>query len=279
MVMINEFLKSIDNKEVILDTTIEYRYALLLIYPKEPIIVGNNGTEFNSENPFEHNLGFCFDNFTPYIMNDNVMFEVINEVMEHKGFLDYGNQDEIILSKLMLSEIKNITVIITLNDYNDNDYDVSISNVDILDSDNDNNKDIEFIEWINNNHLTIIKMFRINTNTWQKVLNGLNQSDAILYPQSAYELVQVKFEYEETKKLLQQNKKKNLFDVPMVILKSLNQHLDNGIDILNSIVEVDFNNGGNLAMFIESMEKGIPIDFEKVNLTENMIEINFNNSW
>lgn len=133
----------------------------------------------------------------------------------------------------------------------------------------------EFLDWINKNYDFVIKKLDSNKNTWQELLDELKNTKAILEPRSAYELAQVKFEYDKTKKCLRYYQKEDVLTISKDELHKLNQLLDGGIVMLNNIIEVDFNNGGNLAIFIESMAKEIPIDSDMVNISENMIDIDF----
>lgn len=136
--------------------------------------------------------------------------------------------------------------------------------------------DDEFVDWINNNYGFLIQKLTSNADKWQELLDELKNSKAILEPISAFGLAQIKFEYDETRRSLKYCEKENLLIIPPDNLHKLNQLLDGGIVMLYEIIDVDFNNGGNLAIFIESMSKEIPIDFEMVNVTDNMIDLHFN---
>lgn len=283
MVATVDFLRSINGKEVVLNTEVDATgMANLLIYPKEKIFVrgiddlfkdceydvlGFTDVEFgfDEKNPFKYQLGTYIHDSSPIVLNNDLMFDLINEVMEHKGFVDLGNQDDFILSKTMLYQINNIGAIITIND---SDL-VGIEDVEIFDFDGED----KFIDWINNQHEFIIQKLRSNANTWQSLLDDLKDKQAILCPQSALELAQIKFEYEDTKKSLHQCKDK--ITIPKDDLHKINQLLNGGIVMLNEITNVDFNNGGNLGVFIESMAKEIPIDIEMVNVNDNMIGLDF----
>ena len=131
----------------------------------------------------------------------------------------------------------------------------------------------EFTNWINSHYGFVIEKLSSNKDKWQEILDELRTNKAILNPRSALKLAQSKFEYEDTKKSLRTCQQQDAVTIPKAELHRLNQLLDGGIVMLNEIVEVDFDNGGNLAIFIESMAKEIPIDFEMVNITDNMIEI------
>ena len=139
---------------------------------------------------------------------------------------------------------------------------------------NANDEQDEFLDWINNNYSLVNNKMESNMNTWKTLLDELRNKQAILHPKSAYELANVIFEYDETKKSLK--KYHELVTIPKSDLQRMNQLLDDGMKIFNEIIEVDFNNDGNLGIFMESMAKGIPIDFEMVNVSDNMIELNFN---
>ena len=279
-----DFLNAIDGKEIVLSSTIENGVGYLLIYPKTPIYVGAiddifencdydivGGVDiqfgFDKENPFKYSLGTYIGDSSPIVMNNDLMFDLINEVMEHKGFVDLGNQDDFILSRTMLYQINNISAIITINDEDDF---VGIENVEITGNDD---VDVEFLDWINNNYSLVNNKMESNKNTWQTLLDELRNKHAILNPRSAYEMAQVIFEYDETKKSLKKYHDK--ITIPKSDLQRMNQLLDDGMKIFNEIIEVDFNNDGNLGIFMESMAKGIPIDFEMVNITDNMIELDF----
>lgn len=136
--------------------------------------------------------------------------------------------------------------------------------------------DDEFLDWINNHYDFVIQKLTSNADTWQMLLDELKNSKAILEPISAFELAQIKFEYDETRRSLRYCEKEKLLIIPSDDLQRLNKLLDGGIVMLYEIIDVDFNNGGNLAIFIESMAKEIPIDFEMVNVTDNMIDLHFN---
>ena len=139
-----DFLRSIAGKEVVLDSTIQDNMGYLLIYPKKPIYVGaiddiidseydiagffNGEVKFDGNNPFKYELGIYTKNSSPFIANNDLMFELINETMEHKGFLDFANQDNFILSKQMLYAIAGVTAIITIKE----DDMVAIEDVEII---------------------------------------------------------------------------------------------------------------------------------------------------
>ena len=128
-----DFLSSINGKEVVLDSTIQNDTGYLLIYPKEPIYVGaiddilnsdydvvgfvNVEVRFDKNNPFKYELGIYTNNSSPFMAKNDLMFALINEVMEHKGFLDFANQHDFILSKPMLYAINGVGAIITTNEY------------------------------------------------------------------------------------------------------------------------------------------------------------------
>lgn len=282
-----DFLCAINGKEVVLNSTIENDIGYLLIYPKTlsyvgaindiiddgdcDMIVGSVDVEigFDENNPFKYQLGICTDDSSPIVLNNDLMFDLINEVMEYKGFVDCGNQDDFILSKTMLYQINNINAIINI-DYND---DIGIENVEIIDPTASGNDEDIFVDWINNNYHSIINKMDSNKNIWQALLDDLKNKQAILCPQSAYELSQVKFEYDETYASLRKYHDK--ITIPKMDLHRLEQLVNGGIVMLNEIINVDFENGGNIGVFIESMAKDIPIDIEMVNISDNMIELDF----
>ena len=280
-----DFLCAINGKEIVLDSKMENEHIYLLIYPKKPIIVDaiddmfnsdydvigfvEVGVTFNKTKPFKYDLGLQIGDSAPFVPSNDLLFDLINNALISNGIINESNQANIVFDADCFYGIKNTSAIITVND----DDLVRIENVDILDSSVGNQDN--FIDWINNNYNSIIETLRNNSNTWQELLDYLKQSKAILCPTSAYELAQVKFEYDDTKKSLHQYQKEKLLNVPQSELKTLNQLVDGGIVMLNAIIEVDFNNGGNLGVFIESMAKDIPIDFDMVNITDNMIDIDF----
>lgn len=285
MVATVDFLRSIDGKEIVLSSEIKNDNVFLLIYPKESIYVGAiddifedceydiayGGVDlefgFDDKHPFKYEIGMQINDSSPFIPRTDLMFDLINKALIHKGLLDEDNEDDIVFTKECYYGIRDVQAIVHINDESI----IGIEDVEIIDP---TGKD-EFIDWINNQHELVIQKLRNNANTWQQLLDDLKSKQAILCPSSAFELAQVKFEYDETKKSLWKYQKENLLDVPKDALKTLNQLVDGGIVMLNEIIEVDFNNGGNLGVFIESMEKGIEIDIEMVNINDKMIEIDF----
>jgi len=272
------FLRSIDGKEIVLSSTIENNHAYLLIYPQSPIyvyaiddifddcaydVVGGVDVQFgfDKDKPFKYDLGDY-----NLVLDNDLMFEVINKALIHKGLLDENNHETIRFSKELLSGINGVGAILNIND----DDLVRIEDVEIIGNDNVDN---EFLDWINNSYSFFIKKFDSNKITWQILLDELKSKKAILCPQSAFELVQVKNEYDCAYRDLR--KYHNQITIPKDDLHKLEQLVNGGIVMLNEIINVDFENGGNLRTIIETMEKEIPIDVEMLNVSDNMIELNF----
>lgn len=274
-----DFLRTIDGMEVVLDSTIQNDIGYLLIYPKEKVFIGaiddifdnceydvGGGVDvefgFDKNNPFKYEIGF-FVNDSSFVLNNDLMFDLINKALIHNSLIDEDNQEDIILTKDMFYSLHNVGAIITINE----DDLVEIENVEIFDVDG------EFLDWINKNYSLVINKMDSNKNTWQTLLDDLKSKHAIVNPRSAYELAQVKFEYDETYKALRKHHDK--ITIPKSDLHRLEQLVNGGIVMLNEIINVDFANGGNIGVFMESMEKEIPIDFEMVNITDNMIGLDF----
>ena len=276
-----DFLRTIDGMEIILDSTIQNDIGYLLIYPKEKVFIGAiddifDNCEydvcgcvdvefgFDENNPFKYELGMFINDSLPLLNNDD-MFELINKALIHNSLIDEDNQEDIILTTKMFYSLHDVKAILDIND----DDLVRIENVEITGDD----VDVEFLDWINNNYSLVNNKMESNMNTWKTLLDELRNKQAILNPKSAYEMAQVIFEYDETKKSLKKYHDK--ITIPKSDLQRMNQLLDDGMKIFNELIEVDFNNDGNLGIFMESMAKEIPINFEMVNITDNMIELDF----
>lgn len=282
-----DFLNAIDGKEIVLSSEIKNDMEYLLIYPKDEIFVGAiddifedceydlvGGVDihfgFDSTHPFKYELGMQIKDSSPFILNNDLMFKLINQALIHKGLIKEDNVDDIVFTKECYVGIQGVQAIVHTN----NDDMIMIEDVEIIDPTGNDNVDDEFLNWIINNYALVINKMENNMNTWQTLLDELKSKQAILHPKSAYELANVIFEYDETKKSLRKHHK--MVTIPKSDLEKMNQLLDTGLKIFNEIIEVDFNNDGNLGIFIESMAKRIPIDFEMVNVSDNMIELDFN---
>ena len=287
MVATVDFLNAIDGKELVLDTGMDATGMItLMIYPKDEIFVGAiddifedceydlvGGVDiqvgFDSKHPFKYELGMQIKDSSPFILNNDLMFKLINQALIHKGLINEDNVDDIVFTKECYVGIQGVQAIVHIN----NDDMVMIEDVEISNPTGNDNVDNDFLNWIINNYALVINKMENNMNTWQTLLDELKSKQAILHPRSAYELANVIFEYDETKKSLRKYHK--MVTIPKSDLEKMNQLLDTGLKIFNEIIEVDFNNDGNLGIFIESMAKGIPIDFEMVNVSDNMIELDF----
>lgn len=281
-----DFIRCIDGKEIILDTIMENEHVYLLIYPKTPVyvhaiddifdncqydVIGIADVEvgFDEKNPFKYSVGMHIGDSAPFVSNDDVFFDLINQALKYNGAIDEFNEDTIVFDRNCYLGIRNTNAIIDVvggDCLSDIQYDV-----EIFDDDDDANM---FLDWINKDYPLVIDKLDKNKDIWQDVLDDLKSKKAILNPKSAFELAQVKLEYDETKRSLNQHKDK--ITIPRDDLHKLNQLLNGGIVMINEIINVDFNNGGNLGIFIESMAKEIPIDAEMVNVGDDMIEIDFN---
>ena len=282
-----DFLNAIDGKEIVLDTGMDATGMItLMIHPKDEIFVGAiddifedceydlvGGVDvqfgFDSTHPFKYELGMQLEDSSPFILNNDLMFKLINQALIHKGLINEDNVDDIVFTKECYVGIQGVQAIVHIND----DDMIMIEDVEILDPTGNLNQN-EFLDWINNNYSLVNNKMESNMNTWKTLLDELRNKQAILHPRSAYELANVIFEYDETKKSLKKYNK--LVTIPKSDLQRMNQLLDDGLDIFNEIINVDFNNDGNLGIFMESMAKNIPINFEMVNISDNMIELNFN---
>lgn len=280
-----DFLDAIDGNEIVLSSEIKNDMEFLLIYPKDETFVGaiddifedceydivgliNVEFGFDSKHPFKYPIGMQIGDSSPFVPSNDLMFELINQALIHKGLLNEDNVDDIVFTKECYYGIQGVQAIVHVN----NDDMIMIEDVEILDPTGNTNQD-EFLDWINNNYSLVNNKMESNMNTWQTLLDELKSKHAILNPTSAYEMAQVIFEYDETKKSLK--KYHEMITIPKSDLQRMNELLDDGMKIFNEIISVDFNNDGNLGIFIESMAKDIPIDFEMVNITENMIGIDF----
>ena len=282
-----DFLDAINGKEIVLSSTIQNDIGYLLIYPKTPIyvhtiddifdncdhdVVGIADVEvgFDEKNPFKYPLGTYLDNTSPIVFDHDLMFMLVNGALIQRSLINEDNSDSIVLSKKMLYGIHGVHAIVYVSD----DTPIEIYELDTFEVGANVDAEKEFIDWINNDYPFVINKLDKNKDVWQDVLDDLKSKKAILNPRSAFQLAQVKFEYDETKRSLNQHKDK--ITIPGDALHKLNQLLNGGIVMINEIINVDFNNGGNLGIFIESMAKEIPIDAEMVNIGDDMIEIDFN---
>ena len=279
-----DFLRSIDGKEIELDFTIQNEHVYLLIYPKAPVyvhaindmfencqydIVGAVDLQvgFDEHNPFRYDLGLYINDSAPFITNDDVMYDMINQLLVFNGIIDEDNEDVIVFTDDCLSGIRNTSLIVDVTGDCLDEMELEVIEIHRI--------DYEFIDWINNHYEVVINKFVNNKNTWQGILDNLKNNKTILDPSSAFELAQVKLEYDETKRSLRYYQKQNMVTIPKDDLQRLNKLLDSAIVMLSQIIEVDFANGGNLGVFIESMANDIPIDFDMVNVSDNMISIDF----
>lgn len=143
-----DFLRCVDGKEVVLDTAIDKNdFTYLLIYPKEQIHVGaiddiinsdydvggffNGEVGFDAENPFKYEIGLQLEDSAPFVLSNDVMFQLINKALIHNGIIDNTNQSDIVFDMNCYYGIKNTTAIITTY-YDEMECMIGIEDVEII---------------------------------------------------------------------------------------------------------------------------------------------------
>ena len=133
----------------------------------------------------------------------------------------------------------------------------------------------DFIEWLENNPNLIIDKANNNISTFEELEAEVVIENKILCPSTALQLATIFEEYLNTScfLILYEGKVKLPSDVKEKLIESVFK----GLCKLKDLADVEAKNNGNLNLFINAIteEKPIPNVVDSVNITENMIDVDF----
>ena len=130
----------------------------------------------------------------------------------------------------------------------------------------------QLIEWLEMNYNLVIEKLKKNIRTSEDLEADVVINNRILAPSTALELAEIYEEVLNTVVVLEVYPVELPTDIKETIIRLSKDYLTKLTDLAN----VELNNNGNLAIFINAVANKVPVKIGMLSFKKNMIRINFN---
>ena len=129
----------------------------------------------------------------------------------------------------------------------------------------------DFIKWLEMNYTLVIDKLKKNKGTFIDLEAEVVILDKILCPSTALELAEIYEEYLNTIAVLEVYE----VNVPKDVRTEVIELSKEGLTKLTELAKLEAKNNGNLLLFINAVIEKTPLSIDVVNVSDNMISLDF----
>jgi len=129
----------------------------------------------------------------------------------------------------------------------------------------------DFIKWLEMNYNLVISKLKKNEETFTNLEAEVVVEHKILCPSTALELAEIFEEYLNTIAVLEVYE----VNVPTDVRTEVIGLAKEGLSKLTELAKLEANNNGNLLLFINAVIEKEPLGIDGINVSENMISLDF----